>query len=304
MGDKARFVLSASRRTDIPAFYMPWFMTQLDRGSIQTVNPYNRRTKNIILSSQNVHSIVLWSKNFGPFIDGGYGARLSKADFPVFFNFTVNSESTQLEPHVPTLDERLIQLKKLCTSHGPEVVTWRFDPICFYETGAGRKHNLDDFKRIARAAAEMGIRRCITSFRDDYRKVRQRTGLMDGFRFSDPTVVQKVRILARMGTFLNKLGINLYTCCERSIMEALPPDGGIQPAACIDHGLLARLFGNDLSAKKDAGQRVKMGCGCHVAIDIGDYRQHPCYHNCLFCYANPTEPQGQNKAVISGGRSQ
>ncbi|MEE9497365.1 MAG: DUF1848 family protein [Desulfobacterales bacterium] len=32
----------------------------------------------------------------------------------------------------------------------------------------------------------------------------------------------------------------------------------------------------------------KKRCGCKISVDIGSYHHHPCYHNCLFCYANPT----------------
>ena len=42
------------------------------------------------------------------------------------------------------------------------------------------------------------------------------------------------------------------------------------------------------ASRRDTGQRVQKGCGCKVSVDIGVYHQHPCYHNCLFCYANPT----------------
>jgi len=172
MNKTKRIVISASRRTDIPAFYMPWLMKQIERGHVQRVNPYNRQTKTIPLSPRHIHSIVFWSKNFGPFITGGYGERLQKAGFHLFFNFSVNSESHRLEPHVPPLDDRLDQLERLCTTYGAEAVTWRFDPVCFYETASGRRHNLNDFERIAGTAAKCGVRRCITSFRDDYRYKR------------------------------------------------------------------------------------------------------------------------------------
>jgi hypothetical protein len=36
-------ILSASRRTDIPAFYMGWFFRRLEAGFCRTVNPFNRR---------------------------------------------------------------------------------------------------------------------------------------------------------------------------------------------------------------------------------------------------------------------
>jgi len=289
MGKNKRIIISASRRTDIPAFYMPWFMERIERGYAQTVNPYNRQTKDIPLSPQHIHSIVFWSKSFGPFIAGGYGERLQKAGFHLFFNFTVNSESHRLEPHVPPLDDRLRHLERLCATYGAEAVTWRFDPVCFYETASGRRDNLGDFERIAKVASKCGVRRCITSFRDDYQKIRKRTATLSDFRFIDPPIEKKARILTRMAAYLDDIGISLYTCCEKAVLDTLPPDSGIHPAACIDNRLLARLYGDDVSLKRDSGQRVKQGCGCRVSVDIGDYKQHPCYHNCLFCYANPVE---------------
>ncbi len=285
-----RVVISASRRTDIPAFYMPWFMKRIDQGYIHTVNPYNRRTKIVSLSPADIHSIVFWSKNFGPFIQGGYGERLQKSGYHLFFNFTVNSESRQLEPHVPPLDHRLQQLEQLCAVYGAQAVTWRFDPICFFETGSGCRHNMSDFKRIADVAARCGIRRCITSFRDDYKKTDRRTAKLSGFRFIDPPLEKKVRLLTFMVAHLAGYHIGLYTCCEKAVLAALPPDSGVEAAACIDHRLLARLYGDDVSFSHDTGQRRKKGCGCHAAMDIGDYRRHPCFHNCLFCYANPVSP--------------
>jgi hypothetical protein len=67
-------VLSASRRTDIPAFYMPWFMEGIARGEFEVVNPYSRKTTRVPATTPPVHTIVFWSKNFGPFIDGGWPA--------------------------------------------------------------------------------------------------------------------------------------------------------------------------------------------------------------------------------------
>jgi hypothetical protein len=292
MNPPKRIVISASRRTDLPAFYMPWFMQQLERGTIETVNPFNRRTKKIPLSPRTIHSIVFWSKNFGPFIEEGFGERIKQAGFNLFFNFTVNSESHLLEPQVPPLDDRLDQLERLCVTYGADAVTWRFDPICFYETEAGRRHNLVDFERIAKTAVECGIRRCITSFRDDYQKIRKRTAALRDFRFIDPSIEKKARILIQMAAQLDDIGIGLYACCEKAVLDTLPSNSKLHPAACIDNQVLARLYGDDVSVKRDSGQRLQKGCGCRMSVDIGDYKQHPCYHNCLFCYANPVDKSG------------
>jgi hypothetical protein len=84
-------------------------------------------------------------------------------------------------------------------------------------------------------------------------------------------------------------GIELYTCCEKEIVEAIPSESAIKNSSCIPNRLLAELSGGRISLRKDSGQRLKAGCGCLVSNDIGSYNLHPCFHNCLFCYANPSE---------------
>ena len=284
-----RIVISASRRTDIPAFYLPWFMQSIDRGFFNVVNPYNRRVTVVPASPEKIHTIVFWSKNFSRFLDENIGPQLIQAGYNLFFNFTINSAIRLLEPRVPPLDERLEQLKRLCQSFDPRSVNWRFDPICHFQTSDGKmRDNLSSFEMIAAHAARCGIRRCITSFRDDYAKIRKRIKAIPGFAFTDPPLEQKKAILLSMETTLAKYNMRLYTCCEKQVSEILPSESSIRPGSCIPNDLLADLFGGRLSLRKDSGQRVQAGCGCKLSADIGSYHLHPCFHNCLFCYANPS----------------
>jgi hypothetical protein len=295
MNSPQKLVISASRRTDIPAFYMPWFMAQIDRGVFEVVNPFNQRVSVVPATPDAVHTIVFWSKNFGPFIEGRYGDQLLALGYHLFFNFTVNSAAAVLEPNVPALDERLNQLQYLAEHFGPRAINWRFDPLCFYRTGQGPLNdNLHDFAYIAGKAAGWGIERCITSFMDHYPKIGRRLSSRAGFTFIDPPMVDKVRTLAKMEALLAAFDIQLRTCCEKDVSDALGRDSSIAPSACIPNDLLLELYGGNLSLKRDTGQRVKAGCGCRVSVDIGSYRQQPCYHNCLFCYANPTAGESGN----------
>ena len=288
-----KIVLSASRRTDIPAFYMPWFMEQIRNGFFEVINPFNQRVSVVPATPNEVHTIVFWSKNFGPFIDEGYGDRLLKQGYYLFFNFTINSETALLEPNVPPLKERLDQLKYLSDHFGSRSINWRFDPICYYETGPGALHdNLQDFSYIGEKAAAVGIERCITSFMDHYPKIRKRLSFRPGLVFADPPLTDKVNTLIEMETRLCALNIHLTTCCEKEVLAALPPGSSITPSSCIPNDLLIELYGGHISLRKDTGQRVKAGCGCKVSVDIGSYRHQACYHNCLFCYANPTSGAG------------
>jgi len=134
---------------------------------------------------------------------------------------------------VPPLDDRLDQLERLSQEFGPETIAWRFDPICFFRTGQGRvENNLGDFTRIAQGAGQWDIKRCITSFVDDYSKIRtrldrlRRAGL-PSMELVDPGMEKRREVLLRMEKVLDTSGIRLYTCCERSLFATLPETSGI-----------------------------------------------------------------------------
>jgi hypothetical protein len=284
-----KIVISASRRTDIPAFYLKWFAKQIKQGFFKTKNPYNGNVSIIQATPDRVHTIVFWSKNFRPFIKSGFGAMLQKKGYNLFFNFTVNSCVPFLESRVPPLNDRLDQLSYLCSHFNPESVNWRFDPICFYKTGrCETENNMHDFNRIAKYASECGVKRCITSFMDHYAKIKKRAASIKGFSFVEPHFDKKIKILLNMEQELKALDIRLFTCCEKELLDGLPQDSNINASSCIPNDLLVRLYGGGLSLRKDTGQRIKQGCGCKISVDVGSYSMHPCYHNCLFCYANPS----------------
>ncbi len=310
MPKKLKTVISASRRTDIPAFYMDSFMQGINQGYFEVPNPYNRKISTVQASPEFVHTIVFWSKNFAPFLEGGYGERLINCGYNLYFNFTINAENQLLEPNVPPLDDRLTQVAELARRFRPEAVAWRFDPLCFYNSSyespasAGKieegivekkskeviassvENNLKGQEKIADHVSRAGVNRCITSFYDEYAKIKKRLG--PGFTFIDPAIEKKVEILKSMQEMLAQRKISLFTCCEGEVMDALGAGTGIQRSSCIPSDYLEELFGPGISTKKDSGQRVKQGCGCMVSRDIGSYRDNPCFHNCLFCYANPS----------------
>ena len=268
---------------------MDWFMEQIKKGAFDVVNPYNRRKFKVPATPDRVHTIVFWSKNFDPFIKGGFGRKLSEMGYNLFFNFTLNSNNALLEPRIPSLVRRLEQLRELTRDYDPRTLNWRFDPICFFRFDQQPvKDNLDDFSRIAAWASQCGISRCITSFMDDYAKIKKRIVSMLGFSFIDPVLSEKINILLKMEKELAGKNMDLYACCEKEVLDALPSWSGIRNSSCIPNDLFVEIFGGELSFKRDMGQRTERGCGCMVSMDIGSYHLHPCYHNCLFCYANPT----------------
>ncbi len=292
----ANVVISASRRTDIPAFYMPWFMESIDQGRFDVINPYNQRSYQVPAAPGQVHSIVFWSKNFGPFIKHRYGEALMERGYRLLFNFTINTPHHQLEPEVPPLADRLEQLAALADVFGPHCIQWRFDPICFFKAASGHPtDNLDALDTIAEQAAAMGVTTCIASFADLYRKVLRRMQRHSDLVLYDPPIEQKIDTIAALSGKLAPLGIDLKLCCEKKVLDCLPSDVHAEPAACIPGERLIQLYGPGISLAKDRSQRHDAGCTCSVSRDIGSYSLHPCHHNCLFCYANPAVDNGGDR---------
>ena len=59
-------IISASRSTDIPAFYADWFFHRLETGYSVWNNPFNG--KKSYISYRNTRFIVFWSKNPKPLL--------------------------------------------------------------------------------------------------------------------------------------------------------------------------------------------------------------------------------------------
>ena len=294
-------ILSASRRTDIPGWYTPWFLDRIEKGFFVVTNPFNRQSRTVHAGRQDIHTIVFWSKNYGPFLDLNAHEVLASKSFHLFFNFTINTPLKDLEPGLPKLCERLDQVRRIAVDTSPEQVAWRFDPICFYEKGGRAYDNLGAFEYIAGQLSHMGVKRCVTSFYDPYKKVAARIKRMTGpgepmLKFIDPGMARKIKIIRNMSHCLDKLGMELFLCCEKELMEK----GGLHeyaaPNACINGHLYKTLFGGNPETRGDYGQRRKQGCQCTKSFDIGSYDDHPCFHNCLFCYARTgfdiTKPSG------------
>ncbi|PIE62036.1 MAG: DNA photolyase [Desulfobacterales bacterium] len=289
-----KIVISASRRTDIPGHYTPWFMECIRNKRFTVTNPFNRTAKTVLASPEHVHTIVFWSKNYGPFMDLDAHKRLTDIGYNLFFNFTVNTENPLLEPGIPPLAQRLKQVAQLTRDSPPDTIIWRFDPICFFSVNGQQTNNLKGFAAIADAMADSGITRCVSSFYDPYHKVDRRIKrlAMQGgpmIKFIEPPVTVQKRVIEKMANHLRTKNISLYLCCEAGLMLTLGEIPNLKPNACIDGTRYQTLFGGSLETRPDYGQRRTLGCRCTKSVDVGDYNHHPCPHNCLFCYAR-TKP--------------
>lgn len=264
-------ILSASRRTDIPAFYSDWFCNRLREGYVYVRSPVNmHQISRIELSPKTIDGIVFWTKNPLPMIP-----RLREiADYPYYFQFTLNAYGRDAEPRVPSKGRVLIPaFQRLSKSIGKERVLWRYDPIFFSRTYTADYH-FKYFKMLAERL-EGCTEICSISFLDEYSNTAQNMGALKPQKAAK---AQKEELCRRFAETAKEHGIRLVTCAEELELSKY----GISRGSCIDRVRLEAIGGCRLDIKKDPNQRKE--CGCIASIDIGAY--NTCGHGCRYCYAN------------------
>ena len=164
-------IVSASRRTDIPAFYSDWFFRRLEEGYLYVKNPMNpRQVSKILLSQDTVDCFVFWTKDPGPMME-----RLSVLDrlgYPYYFQFTLTPYGTDVEPGLPHKNELVRTFRELSCRLGPERVIWRYDPVLLSPSYT-REYHFQWFSRLC-GSLEGYTHTCVISFLDIYRKIKGR----------------------------------------------------------------------------------------------------------------------------------
>ena len=260
-------IISASRRTDIPAFYSDWFFHRLKAGSVVTRNPMNHsQIKHISLLPDDVDCFVFWSKNPQPML-----SRLDElSDYQYYFQFTLTSYGNDIETHLPRKTELIDTFQRLSDKIGAERVIWRYDPI-FITPKYTIDYHIHYFGEIAyrlKGYTNSGI----IGFIDLYPKSQKR------FPIGELSFDEKNQIAEYFSVIAKENRMKLCTCAEEINLS----HHGIEHASCIDRNLIERLIDKPLKVKADNNQRT--ACGCAASVDIGVY--NTCLNGCLYCYAN------------------
>lgn len=276
-------IVSASRATDVPAFFSDWFFNRLRCGYAKWRNPFNGVES--FVSFANTRFIVFWSKNPRPLLP--HLGELKERGIGCYVQFTLNDyEKEGLEPNVPALSERIETFQRFVDLLGKGSVVWRFDPLVL--TDAITIDNL--LEMIANIGDQLlgYTDKLVFSFADIaiYPKVRQNL-YRAGVKYRDWDEELMNEFASKLSLMNHKRwNYTLATCAESISLQQY----GIEHNRCIDPELIARLAPDDstlqqflYSAKKDGGQRK--WCGCILAKDIGHY--NTCTHGCLYCYATP-----------------
>lgn len=312
----APVIISASRSTDIPAFYAKWFINRLKAGYCVWYNPFNQ--KPMYISFVKTKAVVFWTKNPEPLIP--YLPELDKRGIHYYFQVTLNDYVNEgFEPNVGPVEHRVAVFKRLSDQIGKEKVIWRFDPLIVTP-------NLTD-RQLLTKVYHVGNQlkgytdKLVFSFIDvrAYRKVQNNLiketsfftrDTVDSAEPSGNYLEKLVDGLAKLRDHWKSEGwnITLATCGESIDLEKY----GIKHNRCIDGELMERLFPEDKELVyylrtgklpqpnlfggipeippdrkdlKDKGQRKV--CGCMISKDIGMY--NTCRHFCVYCYANTSK---------------
>lgn len=313
---QAPIIVSASRSTDIPAFYADWFFHRLKVGYSAWTNPFNG-VKSYI-SYDKTRFIVFWSKNPKPLLK--YIDYLKEKGIGCYIQYTLNDyEKDGLERGVPDLDERIETFKQLVDKLGKGSVIWRFDPMILTD-----KISIDDLLKKVEYIGDRLLgytEKLVFSFADitEYRKVKSNLE-KNGINYRVWTENEMLIFAQQLSELNKKWNYELATCGEKIDINQF----GIKHNHCVDDDLMIKLAYNDkelmkfLSVdikqrgvslfdeeiipsdaimlsenkyaikkknNKDKGQR--QFCGCIVSKDIGEY--NTCPHLCEYCYANASK---------------
>ncbi len=261
-------IISASRRTDIPAYYGQWLLNRMRQGQVMVRHPFNpNRVTQLSLAPETIDAFVFWTKNPAPLVERL--VEIERLGYQYCFQYTLTPYGTDLEPLVPPLAARIAAFRLLADRIGPERVMWRYDPILFTPVFSPAEH-LRCFSSLARQLHHH-TRRCTVSLLTLYAKCRRN---LREIELVQPTEDTLINFAAELAAIARDHGLSLSACCDRFLTDRC----GIEASRCIDTGLLAAILGRPVAAGRDSSQRH--GCGCAVSVDIG------AYNSCRYCYAN------------------
>lgn len=295
----APVIISASRATDIPAFYSEWFFNRLKQGYSVWKNPFSGAKSYI--SFQHTRVIVFWSKNPVPLLS--YLPQLERMHIHYYIQFTLNDYMKEgLEKGVPPLEERIDTFRQLVDYAGYGKVIWRFDPFILTDTISTE----DLLGKVDYIATRLKgyTEKMVFSFADIESYVKVRRNLHNAHVHYKEFRQEDMEWMANELSVANKnWGYTLATCSERIDLSSY----GIAHNKCIDDDLMIRFWKEDAVLMDYLGVEIKKGdlfhpedtilkhqnnkdrgqreaCGCIRSKDIGAY--NTCPHLCEYCYAN------------------
>jgi hypothetical protein len=270
--------ISASRRTDIPAWYTPWLMNRIRAGFCRVRNPFRpSQVREVALTAGRVEGIFFWTRWPGPLLP--HLDELEERGYRTVFHVTVTGLPAELEPHPVPEAERIASMVELAGRVGRERVWWRYDPVVV-GSGLDEEYHLAQLERLAGLLAP-AAGRVTLSLLDWYRKTERRMNQTPmnrekGFLRMEGDEAAVLDLVGKLAERARAAGIRPVSCCEPAWAQA-----GLDCGACIDGAAFSGLFARPVPHGRDPGQRPD--CRCSPSIDIGAV--DTCVGGCVYCYA-------------------
>lgn len=259
-------ILNVSGRTDIVAFYTPWFINRLKEGFVDVRNPFNESQVSRIYFS-DVDAIVFCTKNPRPIIP--YLKDIKK---PILFHVTLTGYHKDIEVNVKDKKEIIKDIKEISKILGKRNVYVRYDPIFLND-----KYTVDyHIKAIKRLAEVLDgyIEKIIISFIDDYKNVRKNEYALNYREFKESDYKALGENVSKV---CHEHNIRVHTCFEKRNLS----EYGFDEEVCLSHELAYMLTGKKYPNWKARKEGL---CNCVNIVDIGVF--NTCPHFCKYCYAN------------------
>ena len=267
-------IISASYKTDIPAFYGAWFLNRLGAGSCRMVNPYGGQVHTVSLAAPDVDGFVFWTRNLGPF----FGAldEVQRRRVPFIVQYTVTGYPRALDFATIEAARAIVEMGHVKRRFGARAAVWRYDPVVLTSLTPPAWHRAN-FAALARALAGV-VDEVVVSFVQVYRKtarnVDARARAAD-FDWWDPASDEKRDLLGALASIAAENGMTATLCGQPDLAIA-----GLGEARCIDARRLGDVGGRPVVAPAKPHRKR---CGCWASRDIGEY--DTCPHGCAYCYA-------------------
>lgn len=266
-------IISASFRTDIPAFYGQWFESRFRAGFCRVTSPYGGPPSRVDLRD-GVDGFVFWTRNARPFLPAL--ALVRRAGSPFTIQYTLTAYPREIERAVVEADASIAVVRRLAADFGPRAVVWRYDPILLTDLTTPEWH-VGTFSRLAERLAG-SVDEVVASFAQPYRKTARNLATaakIGHFAWWDPPIEEKRRAIERLSAIARDHGMTLRLCTQPGLA------GDVAPAArCVDPSRLSDVADRPIAARSKGN---RPGCLCAGSRDIGAYDS--CPQGCAYCYA-------------------
>jgi hypothetical protein len=277
--EKLPIVVSASRMTDMPAFYPEKIIEETEL----------RKRKGF-----TIHTLVLWTKHIRSLFREplfSYLCEQQKTGTQLYVQLTITgignavfvsgngNKKVYLEPGVPALYDSISCIEGLIDLvKNPQRIRLRVDPLVRIKDACSKVYsNYDKLAEIVQLLQVKKNRYYTYSFleKDTYRKIDSRFANA-GIEIVAPDFDERKILDSQFQKLALDFGVSITSCSV----------AGLPESACIDGHLLQQL--HDLNWPLNTSlPRSRKLCGCTKSIDIGGWPPKICPSGCMYCYARP-----------------